>query len=39
MIQIQRSGVYYQNGAFLPAEEGAAAGLPAPETARQGTIA
>ena len=39
MIQIQRSGVYYQNGAFLPAEEGAAAGLPAPETARQGTMA
>ncbi len=39
MIQIQRCGVYYKNGAFLSTEEGAAAGLPAPEAAKAGTMA
>ena len=39
MIQIQRSGVYYKDGAFLSAAEGAAAGLPAPEAAKTGTMA
>ncbi|OUQ21410.1 hydratase [Flavonifractor sp. An135] len=39
MIQIQRSGAYYKDGAFLSTEAGAAAGLPAPEEAKSGTMA
>ncbi|NCE63275.1 hydratase [Pseudoflavonifractor sp. 524-17] len=39
MITIQRSGAYYKDGAFLAQGEGAAACLPAPEQARQGTMA
>ena len=39
MLNITRQGVYYKNNAFLPAQEGLAAGLPAPETAKQGTMA
>ena len=39
MIQRNTSGVYYKDGAFLPEQDGPAAGLPAPETAREGTMA
>ena len=39
MLNITRAGVYYRNGAFLPVQEGAAAGLPAPAQAREGTMA
>jgi len=39
MLKITRQGVYYQNGAFFPRQAGAAKGLPAPEQARQGTMA
>ena len=39
MIRVNRQGVYYHNGAFLPEGEGRAAGLRAPEEARKGTMA
>lgn len=39
MIQLTRSGVYYKDGAFLPAQDGQAAGLKAPEEAKKGTMA
>ena len=39
MIKMTRSGVYYQNGAFIPAQDGPAAGLKAPEEAKTGTMA
>ena len=39
MIKLTRSGVYFRNGAFIPAQDGPAAGLPAPEEARKGTMA
>ena len=39
MLNSKREGVYYKNGAFLPAREGPAAGLPAPEEAKKGTMA
>ena len=39
MIKITRSGVYYRAGGFLPEKEGMAAGLPAPEEARKGSMA
>ena len=39
MIQLTRSGVYYKDGAFLPAQDGRAAGLKAPEEAKKGTMA
>ena len=35
MLNSKREGVYYKNGAFLPAREGPAAGLPA---MRQSTV-
>lgn len=38
MLNSKREGVYYKNGAFLPAREGPAAGLPAPEEAKKGTM-
>ena len=31
MLKITTGGVYYKNGGFLPAREGPAAGLAAPE--------
>ena len=39
MIKMTRSGVYYQNGAFIPVQDGPAAGLKAPEEAKTGTMA
>ena len=33
MLKITPQGAYYKNGAFLPAQDGPAAGLPAPEEA------
>ena len=39
MLKITRAGVYYRNGGFVPVAEGPAAGLPAPEQAREGTMA
>ncbi len=38
-IEMQRTGAYYHNGAFLSPEEGRQAGLPAPEEAKKGTMA
>ncbi|MEG1879219.1 MAG: aconitase family protein, partial [Pseudoflavonifractor sp.] len=37
-IKVSSSGFYYKNGGFIPAADGAAAGLPAPDGARQGTM-
>ena len=39
MLKITCEGVYYKNGGFVPAKDGPAAGLPAPEKAREGTMA
>ena len=39
MLTIHNQGMYYKNGSFIPARDGAAAGLPAPEQAKQGTMA
>ncbi len=39
MISITSSGVYYRDGAFIPAQDGPAAGLPAPAEAKKGTMA
>ena len=39
MIKLTRSGVYYKDGAFVPAQDGPAACLPAPEAGRQATMA
>ena len=39
MLTIHNQGMYYRNGSFIPARDGAAAGLPAPEQAKQGTMA
>ena len=39
MLNITRQGVYYKNNAFLPAQEGPAAGLPSPAEAKKGTMA
>ena len=39
MITMNRQGVYYKDGAFLPEGEGRAAGLSAPQEARKGTMA
>ena len=39
MLTIHNQGMYYKNGSFIPAQDGAAAGLPAPEEARKGTMA
>ena len=39
MLKITPQGAYYKNGAFLPAQDGPAAGLPAPEEAKKGTMA
>ena len=39
MLTIHNQGMYYKNGSFIPARDGAAAGLPAPEEARKGTMA
>ena len=39
MLKITTGGVYYKNGGFLPAREGPAAGLAAPEQAKTGTMA
>ena len=39
MLNITRQGVYYKNNAFLPAQDGPAAGLPSPEEAKKGTMA
>ena len=38
MLKITCEGVYYKNGGFVPAKDGPAAGLPAPEKAREGTM-
>ncbi|MFR4560235.1 MAG: hypothetical protein ACLT5P_02800 [Flavonifractor plautii] len=39
MLKITCEGVYYKNGGFVPAKDGPAAGLPALEKAREGTMA
>ena len=39
MLKITTGGVYYKNGGFIPARDGPAAGLPAPEQAKAGTMA
>ena len=39
MLNITRQGVYYKNNAFVPVQDGPAAGLPAPEEAKKGTMA
>ena len=39
MLKITSGGAYYKNGGFIPAQDGPAAGLPAPAQARQGTMA
>ena len=39
MLKITGEGVYAKNGGFVPAKDGPAAGLPAPEKAREGTMA
>lgn len=39
MISVSSQGVYWKDGALIPAAEAAAAGLPSPEEARKGTIA
>ena len=39
MIKITQQGVYYHKGAFVPVQDGAAAGLSAPDQARAGTMA
>ena len=39
MLKILHSGGYFVNGSFVPVSEGAAAGLPAPEEAKKGTMA
>ena len=39
MLKITCEGVYYKNGGFVPAKDSPAAGLPAPEKAREGTMA
>ena len=39
MLTMHNQGMYYKNGSFIPAQDGAAAGLPAPEEARKGTMA
>lgn len=38
-IKLTLSGVYYRDGGFLPEAEGMAAGLPAPQLAKSGTMA
>jgi aconitate hydratase len=38
MLNILHSGAYYVNGGFVPASDGPAAGLRAPEEAKQGTM-
>ena len=38
MLQILHSGAYYSGGRFIPLSEGAAAGLPAAEQAKKGTM-
>lgn len=38
-ITLTRGGVYYHRGGFLPEREAAAAGLPAPQRAKSGTMA
>lgn len=38
-IKLTRSGVYYSGGRFLPEGEGLAAGLPAPQRGKAGTMA
>ena len=38
MLNITRQGVYYKNNAFVPVQDGPAAGLPAPEEAKKGTM-
>ena len=39
MLTIHNQGMYYKNGSFIPAQDGPAAGLPAPEEAKKGTMA
>ena len=39
MLKITTEGAYYKNGAFLSAQDGAAAGLPGPAEAKKGTMA
>ena len=39
MLTMHNQGMYYKNGSFIPAQDGPAAGLPAPEEARKGTMA
>ena len=38
-IKLTQSGVYYKNGAFVPEQDGPAAGLPVPQAAKSGTMA
>lgn len=38
-IKLNQSGVFYHGGRFLPEGEGLAAGLPAPQRAKSGTMA
>ncbi|SBW07271.1 putative enzyme [uncultured Eubacteriales bacterium] len=38
-IKLTQAGVFYHGGAFLPEGEGLAAGLPAPQRAKAGTMA
>ena len=39
MLNILHSGAYYANGRFIPAAEGGAAGMKAPDEAKKGTMA
>ena len=39
MLNIHSNGMYVKGGALIPAEDAAAAGLPAPQEAKKGTIA
>ncbi|MCI8478130.1 MAG: hydratase [Oscillospiraceae bacterium] len=39
MIKQTKEGIYYKAGGFIPAKDGPAAGLPAPEEARKGSMA
>ena len=39
MLNITRQGVYYKNNAFVPVQDGPAAGLPSRSEAKKGTMA